>query len=72
MNSMIRGLPASGTSSTTRTAPGDNFQPSPLAQLAGTTSLLGGLSNMRFAKGGPVKKKSRPPSWNGALSYAGG
>jgi hypothetical protein len=72
MNSMIRGLPSSTTSSTTRTAPGDNFQPSPLAQLAGTTSLLGGLANMRFAKGGPVKKKPRPPSWNGALSYAGG
>lgn len=63
MNAAIRGLQAPTTTTTVGTAPAGNFQPSPLAQIAGVGAGLGALGNMMRARGGRVKhayvKKAR-------------
>lgn len=63
LSSMLRGIPYGTTTSSTQTGPGSSFQPSPLAQLAGSASLLSALGGMKFAEGGEVKAlKKRDPN----------
>jgi hypothetical protein len=60
MSNMLRGVPYGTTTSTSQTGPASSYQPSPLAQLAGSAALVSALGGMKFAEGGAVKKKRDP------------
>jgi hypothetical protein len=59
LNALIRGLPYGGTTQTSSTGPASSYGPSPLAQIAGSAALLGGL---KFKKGGKVRNPNRRSS----------
>jgi hypothetical protein len=59
LNALIRGLPYGGTTETSSTGPASSYGPSPLAQIAGSAALLGGL---KFNKGGKVRNPNRRSS----------
>jgi len=52
MSQIIRGLPASSTTSGSNTGPGNNFQPSPLSQLGSLATGLTGLNKLTQEQGG--------------------
>ena len=62
MNALIRGLPYSQSTDTTKVGPADLYQPSPLAQLAGAFS-LGKAFGLK--EGGPVKRNPNRRSSRG-------
>jgi hypothetical protein len=60
LSSMLRGIPYGTSTSTSQTGPSNSYQPSPLAQIAGSAALVSALGGMKFAEGGEVKKKRDP------------
>jgi hypothetical protein len=62
LNALIRGLPYSQATDTSRTGAADLYQPSPLAQLAGAFS-LGKAFGLK--EGGPVKRNPNRRSTRG-------
>ena len=59
LNALIRGLPYGSTTTEAKTGPASSYGPSPLAQIAGSAALLGGL---KFNKGGKVRNPNRRSS----------
>lgn len=60
MSNMLRGIPYGTSTATSQTGPASTYQPSPLAQLAGSAALVSALGGLKFAEGGEVKKKRDP------------